>query len=68
MGNAISKLMDALGKRLITIRKGSPRTRKRMKRWKHRKDIETYKVIRGEDYDSDELFETDEQGVMVVQL
>ena len=68
MGNAISKLMDAFGKRLIAIRKGSPRTRKRMKRWKHRKDIETYKVIRGDDYDSDELFERDEQGVMVVQL
>jgi len=68
MGNAISKLMDAFGKRLIAIRKGSPRTRKRMKQWKHRKDIETYKVIRGDDYDSDELFETDEQGVMVVQL
>lgn len=68
MGNAISKLMDALGKRLITIRKGSPRTRKRMKMWKHKKDIETYRIIRGDDYDSDELFERDEQGVQVVQL
>jgi hypothetical protein len=68
MGNTLSKLMDALGKRLTTLRKGSPRTRKRMKIWKHRKDIETYKIIRGDDYDSDELFETDEQGVQVVQL
>lgn len=68
MGNTLSKLMDALGKRLTTLRKGSPRSRKRMKIWKHRKDIETYKIIRGDDYDSDELFETDEQGVQVVQL
>ena len=68
MGNTISKLMDMIGKRLTEIRKGSPRTRKKMKIWKHRKDIETYKIIRGDDYDSDELFEKDEQGVMVVQL
>jgi len=68
MGNTISRLMDILGKRFTTIRKGSPRTRKRMKTWKHKKDIENYRIIRGDDYDSDELFETDEHGVQVVQL
>ena len=68
MGNTISKIMDYMGKKLINIRKGSPKYRKRKKKWKNKKDIQNYRMIRGEDYYEDELYEMDSDGVQVVQL
>ena len=68
MGNTISRMLDYMGKKLITIRKGSPKYRERKKKWKNKKDIENYKMVRGEEYYEDELYEMDSDGVQVVQL
>ncbi len=68
MGNQLSRIMDYVGKKMIDIRKGSPRYRKRKKKWKNKKDIQNYRMIRGEDYYEDELYEMDIDGVQVVQL
>lgn len=68
MGNQLSRLMDYVGKKMIDIRKGSPRYRKRKKKWKNKKDIQNYRMIRGEEYYEDELYEMDMDGVQVVQL
>jgi hypothetical protein len=68
MGNALSKIMDYVGKKLIDIRKGSPRYRRRKRRWKN-KDIQNYRMVRGEDDWEDELYEWDEERrIEVVQL
>ena len=68
MGNQLSRFMDYVGKKMIDIRKGSPRYRKRKKKWKNKKDIQNYRMIRGEEYYEDELYEMDMDGVQVVQL
>ena len=69
MGNAISKAMDYLGKKIEAVRKGSPRYRNWKSKWKNKKDIENYMMVRGEDYDEDEIYGCrDEFGVRVVQL
>tara|TARA_B100000575_G_C23142926_1_gene665692 strand:- start:6683 stop:6916 length:234 start_codon:yes stop_codon:yes gene_type:complete len=68
MGNAISKAMDYLGKKIEAVRKGSPRYRNWKSKWKNKKDIENYKMVRGEDYCEDEIYTRDEFGVQVVQL
>jgi len=69
MGNVISKAMDYLGKKLESVRKGSPRYKNWKKKWKNKKDIENYRLVRGEDYDDDdEIYTRDEFGVQVVQL
>lgn len=61
MGNAISKVMDYIGKKLTDTRKG--RTDK--KRWKNKRDLYNYKMVRGEDLYEDEI---DRDGVPIVQL
>jgi len=68
MGNAISKAMDYLGKKIEAVRKGSPRYRNWKSKWKNKKDIQNYKMVRGEDYYEDEIYTRDEFGVQVVQL
>lgn len=68
MGNQLSRFMDYVGKKMIDIRKGSPRYRKRKKKWKNKKDIQNYRMIRGEEYYEDELYEMDMDGVQVVQF
>mgnify|MGYP001448249014 CR=1 FL=1 len=68
MGNAISKVMDYLGKKIESARKGSPRYKSWKKKWKNKKDVENYRMVRGEDYDDDEIYTRDEFGVQVVQL
>ncbi len=68
MGNVISKAMDYLGKKIESVRKGSPRYRTWKKKWKNKKDIQNYKMVRGEDYYEDEIYSRDEFGVQVVQL
>lgn len=68
MGNHISRLMDYVGKRMIDIRKGSPRYRKRKKKWKNKRDIHNYSMIRGDEDYEDELYDMDMEGVQVVQL
>ena len=68
MGNAISKVMDYLGKKIESARKGSPRYKNWKKKWKNKKDIQNYKMVRGEDYYEDEIYTRDEFGVQVVQL
>lgn len=68
MGNAISKVMDYLGKKIESARKGSPRYKSWKKKWKNKKDVENYRMVRGEDYDDDEIYTKDEFGVQVVQL
>jgi len=68
MGNTISRMMDYFGKKINDARKGSPGYRERKKRWKNKKDIANYRMVRGEDLYEDELYERDENGVQVVQL
>ncbi len=69
MGNAISKIMDYVGKAITNTRKGSPRYRTKKRRWKNKKDLANYRLVRGHDIYEDELFENyDEDGVQVVQL
>tara|TARA_B100000902_G_scaffold389232_1_gene436059 strand:+ start:2866 stop:3075 length:210 start_codon:yes stop_codon:yes gene_type:complete len=69
MGNAISKAMDYLGKKIESVRKGSPRYRNWKSKWKNKKDVENYRMVRGEDYDDyGEIYSRDEFGVQVVQL
>jgi len=68
MGNAISRIMDYMGKAMTNTRKGSPRYRTNKKRWKNKKDLENYRLVRGHDIYEDELFEEYEDGVEVVQL
>tara|TARA_B110000003_G_scaffold103951_1_gene106098 strand:- start:6419 stop:6625 length:207 start_codon:yes stop_codon:yes gene_type:complete len=68
MGNAISRMMDYVGKAITNTRKGSPRYRTRKKRWKNKKDLANYRMVRGHDIYEDELFEEYEDGVQVVQL
>ena len=68
MGNHISRFMDYVGKRMIDIRKGSPRYRKRKKKWKNKRDIHNYRMIRGDEDYEEELYDMDMEGVQVVQL
>jgi len=68
MGNAISRLMDYMGKKVIEIRKGSPRYRQKKRKWKNKKDRENYKLVRGEDYYEDELYDMESNDIQVVQL
>ncbi len=65
MGNAISKVMDYIGKKLTDTRKGSTRYRTDKKRWKNKRDLYNYKMVRGEDLYEDEI---DRDGVPIVQL
>ena len=65
MGNAISKVMDYIGKKLTDTRKGSPRYRTDKKRWKNKRDLYNYKMVRGEDLYEDEI---DRDGVPIVKL
>jgi hypothetical protein len=58
MGNAISRIMDYMGKAMTNTRKGSPRYRK------NKKDLANYRMVRGHDIYEDEY----EDGVEVVQL
>lgn len=68
MGNAILKLMDYVGKSMTSTRKGSPRYRMKKKKWKNKKDLANYRLVRGHDIYEDELYEEDYDGVQVVQL
>jgi len=69
MGNTISRMMDYVGKKITDIRKGSPRYRRKKRRWKNKKDIKNYNMIRGDDFYEDELYDYDEsRGVDVVYL
>jgi hypothetical protein len=68
MGNTISRIMDYMGKKFTDTRKGSPRYRNKKKRWKNKRDLKYYKMIRGEDFYEDELYEMDSDGIQVVQL
>ena len=68
MGNAILKVMDYVGKKFEVVRKGSPRYRNWKSKWKNKKDMENYRMVRGEDYDEDEIYTRDEFGVQLVQL
>ena len=68
MGNAISRIMDYVGKAITNTRKGSPRYRTKKKIWKNKKDLANYRMVRGHDIYEDELFEEYEDGVQVVQL
>jgi hypothetical protein len=68
MGDTISRLMDFFGKRINDVRKGSPIYREKKRRWKNKKDIANYRMVRGEDLYEDEIFESCEDGVQVVRL
>ena len=67
MGNTISRMMDYFGKKINDVRKGSPRYKNWKSKWKNKKDMENYRMVRGEDYE-DEIYTRDEFGVQVVQL
>jgi len=70
MGNTLSRVMDYIGKKWTDTRKGSPRYRTMKKRWKNKKDLQNYKMVRGEELYEDELYEydIDRDGVQIVQL
>ena len=55
MGNVVSKIMNYVGKVFENVRQGSPRYKAWKFKWKNKKDMENYKMIRGVEYCEEEI-------------